>query len=64
MPKEPKIFALSVLSGKRSTELTEEMGTKMKVLIHEYDGMMPLASAIGVLETVKYELMLDHLDHA
>jgi predicted outer membrane lipoprotein len=41
-------------------KLTEGMAEELKQVIYKYHGSMPLATAIGVLEIVKAELMQDH----
>lgn len=41
-------------------KLTEGMAEELKQVISKYHGSMPLATALGVLEIVKAELMKDH----
>ena len=46
--------------GKRAEDVTGELGDRIKDLIYEYKGRMPLAAAIGVLHIVAHEIMRDH----
>jgi hypothetical protein len=46
--------------GKRAEDVTGEMADRIKDLIYEYKGRMPLAAAIGVLHIVAHEIMRDH----
>ena len=41
-------------------KLAEGMAEEIKQVIYKYSEAMPLATAIGCLEIVKYELMRDH----
>lgn len=43
-------------------KLTEGMAEEIKAVVYKYHESMPLASAIGVLEIVKVELMQEHAD--
>ncbi|MER1940612.1 hypothetical protein ABS755_07880 [Castellaniella sp. FW104-16D08] len=38
-------------------QLSEGLACDIRAAIHRYDGAMPVATAIGVLEIVKAELM-------
>jgi len=46
--------------GKRAENVTGEMADRIKELIYEYKGRMPLAAAIGVLHIVAHEIMRDN----
>lgn len=46
--------------GKRAEDVTGELGDRIKALIYEYDGRIPLAAAIGVLHLVADEIIRDH----
>ena len=46
--------------GKRAEDVTGELGDRIKALIYEYDGRLPLAAAIGVLHLVADEIIRDH----
>lgn len=48
--------------GKRAEDVTGELGDRIKALIYEYDGRLPLAAAIGVLHLVADEIIRDHDD--
>ncbi len=52
-------MSLEVLktSGGPGHEIAGEMAEKIKAVIYEYSGRVPLALAIGVLEIVKAEIM-------
>lgn len=45
--------------GKRAEDVTGELGDRIKALIYEYSGRMPLAAAVGVLHLVAYEITTD-----
>ena len=45
--------------GKRAEDVTGELGDRIKALIYEYSGRMPLAAAVGVLHLVAYEITRD-----
>ncbi len=45
--------------GKRAEDVTGELGDRIKALIYEYSGRMPLAAAVGVLHLVAYEITKD-----
>ena len=60
MTDSPMKFTALVGDGKRSTDLTAEMADRIKDVIGEYSGKMPLASAIGVLHIVAKEMMDNH----
>ena len=45
--------------GKRAEDVTGEMADRIKALVYEYSGRMPLAAAIGVLHLVAYEITRD-----
>jgi hypothetical protein len=45
--------------GKRAEDVTGELGDRIKALIYEYEGRMPLAAAVGVLHLVSYEITRD-----
>ncbi len=49
-----------VHKGRRPEDLTAELAERVNNVIHEYDGRMSLAAAIGALEIVKLELFKDH----
>ncbi len=46
--------------GKRAEDVTGELADRIKDLIYEYKGRMPLAAAIGVLHLVADEIIRDH----
>ena len=46
--------------GKRAEDVTGELSDRIKALIYEYDGRIPLAAAIGVLHLVADEIIRDH----
>lgn len=43
-------------------KLAEGMAAEIKDVVYRYNEAMPLATAIGVLEIVKVELMQEHAD--
>ena len=43
--------------GKRTEDLAGELAERIKSLVHEYDGRMALATAVGVLAVVQQELI-------
>tara|TARA_R110000744_G_scaffold319880_1_gene426130 strand:+ start:1079 stop:1294 length:216 start_codon:yes stop_codon:yes gene_type:complete len=43
--------------GKRGTDLADEMCRAVKAAVYEFSGHMPLATAIGVLEIAKKEIL-------
>ncbi len=43
--------------GKRATDVSEELRDQIKAAIYSFSGQMPLATAIGVLEIVKKEIL-------
>lgn len=43
-------------------KLAEGMAQEIKDVIYKYHEAMPLATAIGVLEIVKDELIKEHID--
>ena len=45
--------------GKRAEDVTGELGDRIKALVYEYSGRMPLAAAVGVLYLVAYEVTRD-----
>ena len=45
--------------GKRAEDVTGELGDRIKALVYEYSGRMPLAAAVGVLHLVAYEITRD-----
>ena len=45
--------------GKRAEDVTGEMADRIKDLIYEYSGRIPLAAAVGVLHLVAYEITRD-----
>ena len=45
--------------GKRAEDVTGELGDRIKELVHEYSGRIPLAAAVGVLHLVAYEITRD-----
>jgi hypothetical protein len=45
--------------GKRAEDVTGELAERIKALIYEYSGRMPLAAAVGVLHLVAYEITTD-----
>jgi hypothetical protein len=49
-------------AGQRAEDLTGEMAQRIKEVIYEYGGRLPLAAAIGVLTMVQHELMADDDD--
>ena len=46
--------------GKRAEDVTGEMADRIKDLIYEYRGRMPLAAAVGVLHIVAHEIIRDN----
>ena len=59
--KESAMSDIRVLKGdgKRAEDVTGELGDRIKALIYEYEGRMPLAAAVGVLHLVAYEITRD-----
>ena len=45
--------------GKRAEDVTGELADRIKALVYEYSGRIPLAAAIGVLHLVAYEITTD-----
>ena len=45
--------------GQRAEDVTGELADRIKALVYEYSGRMPLAAAIGVLHLVAYEITRD-----
>jgi hypothetical protein len=45
--------------GKRAEDVTGELGDRIKALVYEYSGRIPLAAAVGVLHLVAYEITTD-----
>ena len=45
-------------------KLAEGMAEEIKEVVYRYSDAMPLATAIGVLEIVKAELMQEHQEDA
>ncbi len=45
--------------GKRAEDVTGELGDRIKALVYEYSGRIPLAAAVGVLHLVAYEITRD-----
>lgn len=43
-------------------KLAEGMAKELKDVVYKYQETMPLATAIGVLEIVKVELMQEHAE--
>lgn len=46
--------------GKRAEDVTGELADRIKTLIYEYEGRLPLAAAIGVLHLVADDIIRDH----
>jgi hypothetical protein len=46
-------------SGQRTEDLTGEMAERIREVIYEYGGRLPLAAAVGVLTIVQHELIAD-----
>ena len=46
--------------GKQAEDVIGELADQIKALVYTYNGRMPLASAIGVLHLVAYEITRDH----
>lgn len=46
--------------GKRAEDVTGELADRIKALIYEYSGRMPLAAAVGVLHLVADDIIRDH----
>lgn len=44
-------------SGKRDTEVADDMCRAVKAAVYEFSGRIPLATAIGVLEIAKQEIL-------
>lgn len=47
-------------NGERAEDVTGDLGDRIKALVDEYSGRMPLAAAIGVLHLVAYDIIRDH----
>jgi hypothetical protein len=45
------------VTNKANAELAGELAARVSELVHEYDGRIPLALAIGVLRIVENELI-------
>lgn len=45
--------------GMPAVDRSAELCVRIKDLIYEYSGMMPLATAVGVLEIVKVEILAE-----
>ena len=45
--------------GKRAEDVTGELADRIKALVYEYSGRMPLAAAVGVLHLVAYQITKD-----
>lgn len=43
--------------GQPMVATTSELAERIKSLVYEYSGVLPVAAAIGVLEIVKIEIM-------
>jgi hypothetical protein len=43
--------------GKRNTDLADEMCEAIKSAVYDFSGRVPLATAIGVLEIAKQEIL-------
>ena len=43
--------------GKRDTDLADDMCKAVKAAVYEFSGRVPLATAIGVLEIAKQEIL-------
>ncbi len=54
-----KTFKVVTGGGQSPTDITVEMYDRIVDVIYDYAGTVPLASAIGVLELVKSELIRD-----
>lgn len=50
---------LMAFASKTNAHSAAEMAGKIKAVVHEYDGKMPLALAVGVLNIVARELLDD-----
>jgi hypothetical protein len=46
--------------SKRAEDVTGELADRIKMLVYEYNGRMNLATAIGVLHFVAYDITRDH----
>lgn len=55
-----KAFDVAHLGSKRACYKAAEMCEEIKNVIGQYEGEMPLALAIGVLEIVKKEIIDEH----
>lgn len=53
---------LKLLEGMRKShgEIVYEMAYRINEIVYEYVGEVPLATAVGILEIVKQELINDH----
>jgi predicted outer membrane lipoprotein len=49
-------------AGQRAEDLTGEMAQRIREVVYEYGGRLPLAAAMGVLTIVQHELMADNDD--
>ena len=52
-----KRFTILRGSGKPAHDLTGEMAERVKAIIYEYAGRVPVAAAIGVLTIVQREIL-------
>ena len=48
-----------VSTGQPMQDLSEEMADRIKDVIYDYAGRVPLTLAMGVMEVVKFEIMRD-----
>lgn len=46
--------------GRSGHELANEMAERLNSVIYDYAGRVPLATAVGVLEIIKIELLEDN----
>jgi len=46
--------------GKRAEDVTGELGDRIKALVYEYSGRIPLAAVVGVLHLVADEIIRGH----
>ena len=52
------MFDFKVFSGgSPPQDIAAELSARIKDIVYEYDGKMPLATAIGVLDIVKQEIL-------
>lgn len=56
------LFDVSHLASKRSSMKAAELCEEIKTVIYKYEGEMPLALTLGVLEIVKKELIDEHTE--